>query len=112
MDAQGNILKLSFLLSYLALLICVVGGIPFMTAVFRSVTLMTVFTVAGYGFRWYLLHVVSSVQPEEPAKFMGDDQEDHSEYDISDDELAQPLPEAEETAPAAPQNVEQPGELS
>jgi hypothetical protein len=110
MDTQGNILKLSFLLSYLALLICVVGGIPFMTAVFRSVILMTVFTLVGYGFRWYLLHVVSSVQPEEPTRFMGDDQEDHSEFDISDDESAEPEFAAEDISPQTAQNVEQPGD--
>jgi hypothetical protein len=106
MDTQGNILKLSFLLSYLALLICVVGGIPFMTAVFRAVILMTVFTLVGYGFRWYLLHVVSSVQIDEPSRFMGDEQEDNGEFDISDDESDASASGAEEIEPQTAQNVE------
>ncbi len=108
MDTQGNILKLSFLLSYLALLICVVGGIPFMTAVFRAVILMTIFSLMGYAFRWYLLHVVSSVQPEEPLEIMEDEQGDHNEFDISDEDLGAVAPATEEMPLQAAENVEQP----
>lgn len=89
MDNQGNILKLSFLISYLALLICVVGGLPFMTAVFRSVIMMSVFALIGYAFRWYLLHVISSIEPDEPGLGMDDEQEEYSEFDSSDSEMAQ-----------------------
>lgn len=98
MDNQGNILKLSFLISYLALLICVVGGLPFMTAVFRSVILMSVFALIGYAFRWYLLHLVSSVLPDEPEQLMGDEQdEEDNELDSIDSEMDQePTPAAGE----------------
>jgi hypothetical protein len=49
---QGNILKLSFLMSYLTMLIGVVSGIPFMTALFRAILLMAVFSMAGFLIRW------------------------------------------------------------
>ena len=82
MDTQGNILKLSFLISYLALLICVVVGIPFMTSVFRAIVLMCVFALMGYSFRWFLLHVVSSVQPDEAPRALLDSDEDLGEFDM------------------------------
>lgn len=59
---QANIVKLSFLMSYLALLICVVSGIPFVAAVLRSVILLGVFSVLGFLMRWYMLNVVTSVE--------------------------------------------------
>ncbi len=113
MDNQGNILKLSFLISYLALLICVVGGLPFMTAVFRSIILMTVFALIGYSFRWYLLRVVTSVQPDEPAQFMADEQDEYSEFDAGESELAaEPALAAEEIEMPRETagNMDQPGE--
>ena len=82
MDTQGNILKLSFLISYLALLICVVVGIPFMTCVFRAIVLMSIFSVMGYAFRWFLLSVVSSVQPDEVPRKLVDSDEDFGEFDM------------------------------
>jgi hypothetical protein len=59
---QVNIVKLSFLLSYLTLLICVVSGIPFMTAFFRSIILMVVFSFIGFFLRWFLLNTISSLE--------------------------------------------------
>jgi len=82
LDTHGNILKLSFLISYLALLICVVIGIPFMTCVFRAIILMCVFSLLGYSFRWFLLHVVSSVEPVEPKPTAVDSDEDFGEFDM------------------------------
>lgn len=105
MDAHGNILKMSFLMSYLAMLICVASGIPFMTCVFRSVILMTLFALAGYAFRWFLLSVVSSVEPEEPARIRHSDAE-YGEYDPAQDEEA--IASMEQDAVAVePENVEQ-----
>ncbi|MBW7997460.1 MAG: hypothetical protein FVQ81_12970 [Candidatus Glassbacteria bacterium] len=107
MDSQGNILKLSFLMSYLALLICMVSGIPFMTCVFRSIILMTLFALAGYAFRWFLLSVVSSVQPDEPVGGTRRDDEEYAEFDMSEGETGG-LPV--ETADLPAENVEQAGE--
>jgi len=59
---QVNIVKLSFLLSYLTLLVCVVSGIPFMTALFRSIILMVVFSFIGFFLRWFLLNTISSLE--------------------------------------------------
>ncbi|MFH1068814.1 MAG: hypothetical protein V1794_04255 [Candidatus Glassbacteria bacterium] len=66
---EGNILKLSFLMSYLTMLICVVSGIPFMTALFRSILLLTLFSLAGFALRWYLLKMVEGIEPDRPAHF-------------------------------------------
>lgn len=59
---EVNVIKLAFLLSYMTLLICLVSGIPFMTALFRAVILMVVFSSIGLILRWYLLKLISSVQ--------------------------------------------------
>ena len=66
---ESNILKLAFLMAYLAMLICVVSGIPFMTSLFRSILLLVLFGLAGFGLRWYLLKVVTGIELEKPAGF-------------------------------------------
>lgn len=66
---EGNILKLAFLMAYLAMLICVVSGIPFMTSLFRAILLLVLFGLAGYALRWYLLKVISSIEPDKPADY-------------------------------------------
>lgn len=109
MDSHGNILKMSFLMSYLALLICLVSGIPFMTCVFRSIILMTVFTLAGYGFRWFLYNMVSGVEPDSAPRMRHEDEEQYSDFDMSDgdsqEQVVEPLITQEQT-----ENVEQASE--
>ena len=61
-----NIIKLAFLLSYLTMLICLVSGIPFMTAMLRSIILMVVFSAIGLALRWYLLRMLSSLYVAPP----------------------------------------------
>ena len=89
---QGNILKLSFLLSYLTMLICVVSGIPFMTALFRSIILMVFFSLVGFLMRWYFLKMVMSVEPERMEKFeeMGPEEESSEEESSEEEETSQP----------------------
>jgi len=102
---QGNILKLSFLLSYLTMLICVVSGIPFMTALFRSIILMVFFSLVGFLMRWYFLKMVMSVEPERMEKFeeMGPEEES-SEEESSEEESSE---EEETSQPSVAENVEQ-----
>jgi hypothetical protein len=88
---EGNILKLSFLMAYLAMLICVVSGIPFMTSLFRSILLLTLFSLAGFALRWYLLKMVGSIEPDKPAHF-----DDVESYDQMLKEGEASLPEGEE----------------
>ena len=107
MDNQGNILKLSFLMSYLALLICVVIGIPFMTCVFRAIVLMCIFSIMGYALRWFLYHVVSSVEPEKPEKLIVDSDEDMGEFDMS---AGEGVAESEDYYQTAMEPVDQDGE--
>lgn len=59
---EFNIIKLAFLLGYLALLVCVVSGIPFLTALFRSVLVTVVFSLAGFFIRIFFLRIVNSVE--------------------------------------------------
>jgi hypothetical protein len=59
---EVNIIKLAFLLSYLTMLICLVSGVPFMTAMFRSIILMVIFCATGLALRWYLLKMITSLQ--------------------------------------------------
>ena len=89
---QGNILKLSFLLSYLTMLICVVSGIPFTTALFRSIILMVFFSLVGFLMRWYFLKMVVSVEPERMEKFeeMGPEEESVEEESSEEEETSQP----------------------
>jgi len=90
---QGNILKMSFLLCYLTMLIGVVSGIPFMTALFRSILLMVVFSLAGLLMRWYFLKVVTSVKSEGMEKFEEPVPEEES---LEEEATGQPsAPEAE-----------------
>jgi len=102
---QGNILKLSFLLSYLTMLICVVSGIPFMTALFRSIILMVFFSLVGFLMRWYFLKMVMSVEQERMEKFeeMGPEEES-SEEESSEEESSE---EEETSQPSVAENVEQ-----
>ncbi len=88
---QGNILKLSFLMSYLTMLICVVSGIPFMTALFRSIILMAIFSLVGFLIRWYFLKVVMSVELERMEKFeeMGPEEESFKEEETSRPSVAE-----------------------
>ncbi len=102
---QGNILKLSFLLSYLTMLICVVSGIPFMTALFRSIILMVFFSLVGFLMHWYFLKMVMSVEPERMEKFeeMGPEEESFEE-ESSEEESSE---EEETSRPSVAENVEQ-----
>ncbi len=102
---QGNILKLSFLLSYLTMLICVVSGIPFMTALFRSIILMVFFSLVGFLMRWYFLKMVMSVEQERMEKFeeMGPEEESLEE-ESSEEESSE---EEETSQPSVAENVEQ-----
>lgn len=59
---EFNIIKLAFLLGYLALLVCVVNGIPFLTALFRSVLVTVIFSLIGFFLRLFLIRIVSSVE--------------------------------------------------
>ena len=59
---EVNVIKLAFLLSYLTMLICLFSGIPFMTALFRAVILMVVFSCVGLVLRWYYLKLIGSIQ--------------------------------------------------
>ncbi|MCE5271632.1 hypothetical protein LLH00_10160 [bacterium] len=59
---EFNILKLAFLLGYLSLLVCVVSGIPFLTALFRSVLVTVIFSLLGFFIRLFLLRLVNSVE--------------------------------------------------
>lgn len=86
---QGNILKLSFLMSYLTMLIGVVSGIPFMTALFRSILLMAIFSLAGFLMRWYFMKVVTGVEMERMEKFEEVGPEEES---IEEEETSQPGP--------------------
>jgi|GEM_PF-3054505 hypothetical protein len=88
---QGNILKLSFLMSYITMLICVVSGIPFMTALFRSIILMAIFSLVGFLMRWYFLKVVTSVELERMEKFeeMGPEEESFKEEETSQPSVAE-----------------------
>ncbi len=66
---EFNILKLAFLLGYLSLLVCVVSGIPFLTALFRSVLVTVIFSLLGFFVRLYLLRLVSSVERHTIAEY-------------------------------------------
>ena len=92
---QGNILKLSFLMSYLTMLIGVVSGIPFMTALFRSILLMAIFSLAGFLMRWYFMKVITSVEPERMEKFeeMGPEEESVEEEETSQPDAAENVEE-------------------
>lgn len=61
---QNNILKISFLMSYLTMLICVVSGIPFVTSLFRSIILMAIFSLAGLLIRWWMLRMITGIGEE------------------------------------------------
>ncbi|MEA2062824.1 MAG: hypothetical protein U9P14_03925 [Gemmatimonadota bacterium] len=76
---QSNILKLSFMLSYLTLLVCMASGIPFMTALFRTMILMLVFSGAGLFMRWYLLRLIESVHITLPYSLAPEDMVDTGE---------------------------------
>ena len=65
---QGNILKISFLMSYLTMLICFVSGIPFVTSLFRSIILMAIFSLAGLLIRWWMLRMISGIGEEPKAE--------------------------------------------
>lgn len=92
---RGNILKMSFLLSYLTILVCVVSGIPFMTAVFRSIILMVVASLAGFLLRWYLLNVVTSVEqrlsPEGREEEEAGEEEPGAAESILENEVEEPV---------------------
>ncbi len=92
---RGNILKMSFLLSYLTILVCVVSGIPFMTAVFRSIILMVVASLAGFLLRWYLLNVVTSVEqrlsPEGREEEEAGEEESGAAESILENEVEEPV---------------------
>lgn len=107
---QGNILKLSFLLSYLTMLICVVSGIPFMTALFRSIILMVFFSLVGFLMRWYFLKMIMSLEPERMEKFeeMGLEEESFEEESVEKESVEKESSEEEETSqPSEAENVEQ-----
>jgi len=92
---QGNILKLAFLMSYLTMLVGVVSGIPFMTALFRSILLMALFSLAGFLMRWYFLKVVTSVEQEGPEKYgeMAPPEEELFEEETSQAPMAENIEE-------------------
>ncbi|OGF99887.1 MAG: hypothetical protein A3F83_05750 [Candidatus Glassbacteria bacterium RIFCSPLOWO2_12_FULL_58_11] len=68
---QSNILKISFLMSYLTMLICVVSGIPFVTSLFRSIILMAIFSLAGLLIRWWMLRMISGLGEEAKPESYG-----------------------------------------
>ena len=82
---ETNVLKLAFLLSYLAMLICLASGIPFMTALFRAIVLMVFFSAVGLMLRWYLLKLIGSVhmpiQPSEEPLETWEEQEEEEPVD-------------------------------
>jgi hypothetical protein len=59
---EANVIKLAFLLAYLSLLVCVVSGIPFITALLRSLLMLVVFSMVGFFLRLFLLRTISSVE--------------------------------------------------
>ena len=65
---QNNILKISFLMSYLTMLICVVSGIPFVTSLFRSIILLAIFSLAGLLIRWWMLRMITGLGDEVKAE--------------------------------------------
>ena len=83
---EMNILKLSFLLGYLAMLVCVVSGIPFLTALFRSVLVTVIFSLLGFFVRLFILRLVSNVENRISAEI-----EDSSipEYESTTDQYEQ-----------------------
>ena len=66
---EFNIVKLAFLLGYLAMLVCVVSGIPFLTALFRSVLVTVIFSLMGLFVRMFLMRIVGSVETRISADF-------------------------------------------
>jgi len=85
---EFNILKLAFLLGYLSLLVGVVSGIPFLTALFRSVLVVVIFSLLGFFIRMYLLRLVNSVESRIASGFEGS----------AGQGFAGPTPDAEEEA--------------
>ena len=85
---EANIIKFAFLLSYLTLLVGVSSSIPFTTSLFRSMIVMVVFSVVGLALRWWMLKMVTSLQPKDFQDF-GDEEyyeESAEEYDDMDEE--------------------------
>ena len=76
---QANILKMSFLMAYLTILICVISGIPFITAIFRGIILLAVFSLTGFLMRWYFLNVIGSVEQEKEDSFQSSEREESTE---------------------------------
>ena len=82
---ETNIIKLAFLLSYLAMLICLASGIPFMTSLFRAIVLMVSFSAVGLMLRWYLMKLFSSVHiPVQPSEEPVEDWEAQQEQEPVD----------------------------
>lgn len=95
---EFNILKLAFLLGYLSLLVCVVSGIPFLTALFRSVLVTVIFSLLGFFVRLYLLRLVNSVEKRSLAEFehsadggSGEDGEGQETDGVENREYAAPV---------------------
>ena len=76
---QSNIIKISFLLSYLTMLICVVSGIPFLTALLRSVMLMILLCGIGFFLRYTLMSIVTSVELREKPEMEKEGEETPAE---------------------------------
>ncbi|HUU28713.1 MAG TPA: hypothetical protein VM123_12955 [archaeon] len=83
---QANIIKLAFLLSYLTLLICVVSGLPFMTALFRSFILLVLFIFIGLFLHWYLLITITSLEPKGLPRMK---EEEEGESFVSEEDTTQ-----------------------
>ena len=79
-----NVIKLAFLLSYLTMLVCLVSGVPFMTSLLRSLTLMVVFSATGLLLRWYLLRMISSLHVTPPSRA-----EPSEEWEAAEEELTE-----------------------
>lgn len=71
-----------------------------MTALFRSIILMALFTLAGFLIRWYFLKVVTSIEPGRMEKF--------EEMVPEEEGVEEELIEGEEPGlPGVAENVEQ-----
>ncbi|MBN2290600.1 MAG: hypothetical protein JXQ83_14795 [Candidatus Glassbacteria bacterium] len=99
---EVNVIKLAFLLSYLTLLICLVSGIPFMTALFRSIILMVIFSSTGLALRWYLLKMITTLQvTSHPGKQISEEWETPEEEESPDVSFAPSEQSAEDaTSPS------------
>jgi hypothetical protein len=66
---------------------------------------MCIFSVMGYSFRWFLLTVVSSVEPEPPKRTLVGHDEDMGEFDMSGDDYAgEPMEDYSDEAETVDQN--------